>query len=346
MKVLVSYAPVAKSLQAITFHTNSVESRAIIESFLELGHQVDFIDCRNDLSDSEISKYEILFGEGPALVRAVKARNRNQLKIFYATTQSPLKVYEKEYLSYVRQNLDINSGHFRSLDIMNNLPLLQSDVIVCLGNANTRDTYNFCIQPIYQINPTGFDSKFIENPIKLKDKKNLLFFSGGGAALKGVYHVIDFIKENPSFNLIVCGPVCKQILDLHEFFMLSPRLTLYEHIYVPSDEWHKIVSSCYFALFPSYSEGASTSLITCLRAGLIPIASKEVGVDIGDNGFLIKELSSSGLAEAIIDASKTSEEKLIKMSDQIYEISNQEYNIYTYKKNITEILSAIISRPR
>ena len=343
MKILVSYAPLATSLEAVTFHTNSVECRAIVESLVELGNEVDFIDCRNDLTDEAVLNYDLVFGEGSALLRSINFKNKKRLTIFYATTQSPLVVYEKEFKSHINQNANAPHGVYRGLEIIKNLPLLESDVIISLGNSNTRNTYSSCPQPLYSIYPTGFDSKFEKNPIENKSKKNILFFSGGGAALKGLYHAVEFIRSHADFRLIICGPLCKEVREIADYSTFMQRVTLHEHIFVPSPEWHSIVSSCFFSIFPSYSEGASTSLITCMRAGLIPIASSEVGVDISNLGFEIRDLSTAGLERVIERAMLYSDEQLGELSNLVYQKANEMFNIFEYKKNMKFIFNRILS---
>ncbi len=44
-----------------------------------------------------------------------------------------------------------------------------------------------------------------------------------------------------------------------------------------------------FSIFPSCSEGQSGSVLTTMSLGLIPIVTKEVGIDVFDKGFLIND---------------------------------------------------------
>ena len=131
-------------------------------------------------------------------------------------------------------------------------------------------------------------------PFKLKSKKslnNFICFAGNGFIVKGVDLVVDIFLELPHFNLEIYGPNTDSLFFDHYSDKInnSPNIKYRGFIDVSSKEFENVCKRNSFQIFLSCSEGMATSVLTCMRYGIIPIVTYETSIDVDKFGFLVNE---------------------------------------------------------
>lgn len=267
-------------------HTNYWESVEIANILNRLGYIVDIIDrtaTKFDLKD----EYELFIGIGagdsgkyfPDIAKQIPSA----IKIMYALGPEPKQSNTWVYLRYgyhaVRNGFDeINLKPRRMINELNIDEVMKyTDAIITCGNKYIQDTYSRFNKPIYRV----YLSSHPELEIG-KTGDSFLYFGGNGNIVKGLDLAIEAFTGT-NLELYICAP------DEPEYKpKLPPNIHWIGFIPVGGAKFNEVTSKCGYVILPSCSEACATSVTTCMRRGLIPIVTKEVGLDIGNFGYLIE----------------------------------------------------------
>ena len=97
-----------------------------------------------------------------------------------------------------------------------------------------------------------------------------------------------------------------------------------------------------FILFPSCSEGMASGVLTCMNHGLIPIITKECGIDIEKGvGELIENYSVDNISKIINKISGISDFELSQMHKNVLKQTREKYNIKNYSFILNSILNEL-----
>lgn len=327
-------------------HAHFEESHLIAETFLEMGYTVDVIDYRNHKFIPNQS-YAFLVSARTHFEIFSDRLNKDCIKISHLETAHWLfnnsAVYRRCINLLKRRNIALGS---RSKQIEYNWAIENSDFAVVLGNSFTKSTYEYANKSIFTIN--NFSVVQFDRPDnKDFDKvRNIYIWLGSdGMIHKGLDLVLEAFFELPDHELIVCGPV-----DKDRMFAKAYRKELYETkniitkgwIDVSSQEFKDICKNAVGMVYPSASEGQAGSVVTCMHAGLIPIISYETGVDLQDNGVILKECTVGTIKDEITKVSGYPADRLRDMAMKTWELAttvhSREYYREKYKAIIEEIM--------
>lgn len=107
---------------------------------------------------------------------------------------------------------------------------------------------------------------------------------------------------------------------------------------IRSAKFKEIINRCIGIIYPSCSEGQAGSVVTCMQAGLIPIVSKESGIDVYDFGILLQESSVEEIKKTISRISDLKTEIIREMSLKTWKYANKnhsrEHYVFQFKKAI------------
>lgn len=311
-------------------HTNNWEILEIAKVLNQLGYYVDIVDRNVDIKKFKPKhKYNLFIGIGAGnsgrYYSKIASQLPNATKIFYADGANP-EISKRRMLNRYQQFSKRNNGKMLKLrripDKINiGLAMKYSDAIFLIGNQTTLNTYRKYNKPIFRIFPST--SPKIEadlEQLKKRDKKKFLYFGGNGALVKGLYLLIETFSQLKDLELYICSP-----LDEYDFFECysnliskSKNIHLIGFVKVAGKKFNEITSKCGFVILPSASEGTATSVVTCMRKGLIPVVTRECGLDIGDFGFIIKDIDIEALKKQILDISEISDTDFVERSIKTY----------------------------
>jgi len=174
-----------------------------------------------------------------------------------------------------------------------------------------------------------------------QSRKNFIWFGSYGAIHKGLDILIDVFKLLPEYNLFICG------LDRREknlFKLNYKNIHDLGFINIKSKEFICLMDSCSYVILPSCSEGMATAVLTCMNHGLIPIVTRECGIDLLDWGFYLDDYHIGFLREKIIECANYDIELLEKQHKQIFNYSREQFNLQRYSQDFEQIIVNILSK--
>jgi glycosyltransferase involved in cell wall biosynthesis len=109
-----------------------------------------------------------------------------------------------------------------------------------------------------------------------------------------------------------------------------------------SDEMDELCANNAFVLFPSCSEGTASSVITCMAKGLIPIVTKESGVNLNDFGIEIESGTVDAVKDAIEIALKLPIKEIKRQRNLVQQFVVNNHSVDAYKYHLKYALEKVI----
>ena len=326
-------------------HSNRREAVIIAQVIAALGYSVDVIDARS-CYPVKFDRYDLLFGFGEPFVRSFR-RPFGGKRIWYATgaEQSFQAVAEAIRLRAFRERHGLSLRPRRMPARFWTEAEAMSDGIVVVGNDWTASTYRLLNPRIATVLPTS-NARWGAADIAhnwSRRRSGFLWFGSAGAVHKGLDLCFDALSHlEPEVRLHTCGPIA----DEGDFFSAyggsSPsRATHHGFVDVAGEPLRSILSDCAFAILPSCSEGCATSVLACMHAGLIPIVTKEAGIDL-EFGITITEATPIGVANAMKEALRMSEEEWLRRSALVVKRVNERHTHEAFIKGFGAALAEVM----
>jgi len=350
-RVLVSYltSSLENPLDSLLTHPNHLESLAIIKSLIDLDFVIDVAYCLDEtnLDLIEQKDYDIIFGFGKPFL-SYGRKHPESLKIIYLTEASPdfSEKKEKERDEYLFKRHGKHMLIKRTGVYLTNKQLSIANAGILIGNNYIKPTYEGMINRIETIFPTALVNANFK-PFKkdhTKSRKNFVWFGSNGAVHKGLDILVDVFADNPDLNLFVCG--LKGVERRLFKFSRYPNIHDLGFVNVNSDKFLSLVKKSSFVIFPSCSEGMSTSVITCMYHGMIPIVTKEVGIDEEDFTFILKDFHVEYISKVVRRCSEIPAERLAEISQDVLHYSQERFTIKAFEDNFSRAFTSIVKSLR
>jgi len=295
-------------------HSNGWECAEIAKAFNDLGFAVDAI-WHDDTSFRSHRRYDSVFDIHRNLVRY---SSDDSLKIMHITGSHPRFSSQAEHRRLKdllgRRGLKLSARRAMSeSDIsMFDSNLAAADRISLIGNGITRSTFQEDVRyRMRLINPTGsFLSTYRPTDVMPRNRE-FLWFNGYGAIHKGLDLVLEVFSKNPKFTLHVVGEYERELDFVRAYrkeLYDSPNIVSHGYVYPSDRQFQDIARNVVAFISPSCSEGMSTSAITCMQYGLVPILSEECGIDIEEGMGLL-------LGACTLDQIQTAVDSVLTMND-------------------------------
>ncbi len=322
-----------KGLAEKYYHTNNWEILRILEILNHLGFWVDVVD-RNINPELE-DKYDLFIGNGGGNsgrhYADIADSLKKPVKILYAVIQehnfynNSLKKRQKYFLKrHPGQNHLLSKlENFDTEKIKKN-----TDYIFQIGNSFSQDTYKDYNKPIYRIYPST--NPKIKSSFGKKNPKKFFYFSSSDGIRRGLDLLIEAFNQLPDLELYICSALKEK--KLKDFYNLNKNIHWIGRVETSGKKFHELTKECAYVILPSCGEGESTSVITCMKRGLIPVVTKESGVDFG---YFIEVES---LKEQIKEISlKETEEKSRKAYEESLKYTQDSFS-KSFKKSLISVL--------
>lgn len=309
--VLVSYIPDSllyrEDDKHFKRHSNAWESAEIARIFNRYGYAVDAISW-DDRSFVSERNYTVVFDIHRNLLRCSLPGTN---KIFHVTGSNPafsnraeqeridallrrrgVAVAPRRYVS--EKDLELFCGNLEA-----------ADSVTLIGNETTAASFpDHLRHKLTLVTPTGSHLSMVRDPKKTVIRKEFLWFNGTGAVHKGLDLVLEVFARNPKIVLHVIGPYRKErdftAAYAHELTK-CPNIISHGFLSPSSRKFQKIAGSALGFISPSCSEGISTSAITCMQYGLVPILSKYSGIDLTpEMGCLLQQCTIEEIEVAVL----------------------------------------------
>jgi hypothetical protein len=188
------------------------------------------------------------------------------------------------------------------------MPFLASaSAAIAIGNESTAGTWRaYYGGPIHRFDNYGIG----DAPAAVKDfeaaRRHFLFFGSRTQVHKGLDLLLEIFPRHPGLHLHVCS------MFAHEpEFVACYRRELYDtpNVHpvgwttVNSPRFHELARTAAFVIHPSCSEGQAGSVVQCMHAGLIPLVTRETGIDLDGVGVTFADDSREAIERAVLDVS-------------------------------------------
>jgi len=326
-------------------HQNKETAILICDVFKSLGFNVFVFDASTKLHEIRLPKeVDVVFGEEPLFEELCKIHPESK-KLYFATGayyehQNAMVRLLTDELNQLR---NVNLPYYRL--VKNHSSDELADVIVQIGSSYTLQTYpKHLRKKIRIVRQNTFEFLNYNEQVKKEtfSKTTFLYFAGGGSVLKGLHIVLDYFSKRPDLKLHVVAPVEREFAKVFSTELFETK-NIFFHGSLPinSHKLLEIANESSFVVLPSGSEGgAPGSVLHMMRLGMVPIVSKYAAFDGIENiGFLLKEISTEALDEAVSEALRLSKEELLKRFKFSYEFVKNNYNSKTFTEDLTRILN-------
>jgi glycosyltransferase involved in cell wall biosynthesis len=355
-RVLISYyvrpylldlaKPIPKS-HPVYWHASYWASTEMARSFLERGYAVDVIDCTNTKFIPR-DTYEIFLDCRHNMERLTPLLPKECLKIFHIDVAHSLfhNAAECQRLLALqrRRGVTLRNRRFETP----NLGIEYADCATVMGNEFTMNTFRYANKPMYPIPGTGSHSVLYEWPEgkNFEDcRRSYLWLGSDAFVRKGLDLVLDVFARMPQYRLSVCGPVHEDqdfVSAYHKELFETPNIRTIGWVDVGSREFADITTQCIGLICPSCCEGQCGAVITCLHAGLIPIASYESGVDLNGFGVTLMDCSIEEITRSIEMISSLPAAELQTMARKGWEYARENHSRDCFAREWRRALGAIL----
>ncbi|NRB37948.1 MAG: glycosyltransferase [Pseudomonadales bacterium] len=344
-KVLVSYIDghLYETLSGSIYHTNVLEANQIIKFFIDNDFVIDLIHCQeNDFSKIKEKQYDVIFGFGVAF-EYFCSRQEKANRILYLTEGTPefSRNAELKRIEYYYERKNIRCKVSRSGRYFTNKSFENIDYVISLGDVEQLSGLKI---KTYSINPTGLLNKkysFFKRNFD-ESKKNFLWFGSEGAIHKGLDLLIDAFEGQKDLTLHVCGLIDK---EKNLIKASSKNIINHNRIDVNGEHFIELVNKCSYIILPSCSEAMSTSVLTGMLHGLIPIVIEDTGFNkLKDKALFLKNYQIDYIEQELTNISKKSNSELEVLHEDIFKYARHEFSINTFTNNLNNTLSEILEK--
>lgn len=328
-----------------TKNTRGIECAIIVTELIRFGYCIDIVDTR-DISSISILKnkeYQLIFGFGEVFYELAQ-NTKCKKRIMYLTEKYPSFSYQRESerieyfynrhgkrIKHVRSNLYYKEDHF-------NL----TDAIVFMGNDSDAELIPYSKNK-YSIRPTGlFNTNFSLDKRNVNlSKKKFLWFGSLGAIHKGLDLLIDVFNDQDECTLFIGGLGKMEKKSLPKIINKNGIIDL-GFVNVYSDEFLNLAYNCSFVIFPSCSESVSTSVITCMNHGLIPIVSKESGIMLDGFGFELNDYKIETIADIVHKACNMENDWFLEQQTLVFDYAHKIFTKLAFQSRFSTICEEIL----
>ena len=331
-------------------HHKNIKCKLIALILGELGYIVDAVDIR-DKQFKPSRDYDIVVSNKANLMGMEAHFTKNAKKIFLASVTNHIvhnrNLQKRHELLFERRKCKVKVRRIYA----EAMPYVtKSDAVVSIGNEFIMSTWKEVFDgPTYSFNNCGFRGTGF--PFDSKDfemaRKNFLFFASGSQVQKGLDLLLEIFPKHQSLHLYVCSPF-KNERD----FCACYRKELFETtnihpvgwVRVNSPEFYDLARTCAYVIHPTCSEGQPGSVVQCMYAGLIPLVTKEAGIDTEDFGVPFSGDSLEEIERVIIEVSELKENWHREHSVRTRRIAEVKYSenalVEKWRGILTEILNS------
>lgn len=220
------------------------------------------------------------------------------------------------------------------------------DGFMLIGNRHTLDTFGTVdLNKSCLIRNTGYPDIAVPD-FQEKSPRNFLFFASQPQVLKGLDLLLEVFAAHPMLNLYVCS-LFQQEEDFCKVYESElfhcPNIKAIGFVDTTTPLFRDIAGACAYVILPSCSEGISGSVLTTMSAGLIPIVSKECGLN-SEEAFLLENCSIDCLTETVTAFGQKSAAWIREHAYRSLDIIKQNYRSQNYMESVRSAFTKLLNR--
>lgn len=276
----------------------------------QLGFSVDIIDWSNSSFSAE-NTYDLIIMHGGANTESLHRAVRGDTVLIYFASGCYWQFHnrqEKARFDYFEHRHGVSLPPDRMIEASEEEANRIADGIICLGNKFTESTFSR-FKNVYSLKIGSYmDAGNLKQDKDIEvGRKNFLFFSGNGNVHKGLDLLLDTFAGLPDYHLHICTNLDPEFEEFYNSLLYKSG-NIHFHGFVPpsSAKFYSLTRRCNYIVLPSCSEGNPGSVVDCMRQGLVPLVSREAGLDTENFGITLARTDLESLKKAIIKLSNES----------------------------------------
>lgn len=330
-------------------HSNAWESTEIVRIFNRLGYAVDAISW-DDARFVSQRNYAAVFDIHRNLLRYDGDGTR---KIFHVTGSNPAfsNRAEAERIRGVKLRRGVELSPRRFIDAQGvelfEKGLALADTVSLIGNDVTASTFPGTMRHKMTLIPaTGSFLAGTRTSFDFLGAREFLWFNGIGAVHKGLDLVLEVFSRHPDLVLHVVGPYRRELDFVRAYrneLSKCPNVIGHGFVYPSGKKFHDIVKNVVAFVNPSCSEGMSTSAITCMQYGMIPIVSDHSGITLsGDMGVLLKSCSLDEIEGAVMAVCEKSAAEIKETMSVAQQFALHSFSREEFSRRMESLISHVL----
>lgn len=291
--------------------------------------------------------YDLVIDIHPIIDRVyLNFLNKNCKKIVYFTgSESNFTLNrERERLERVKKNRKIGIKSIRAPKVQMQ-KYMNFDIAFFIGNEYNLKSYAaYELPKVCFIRNNGYSMPLVKRSAQAK--RNFLFFAGAGQLHKGLDLLLEvFTTICKDCNLYVCSPFemekefCKAY---HNELYKSKNIFPIGFTNINEDKAREIFKKCAYLIVPSCSEGMMGSALVCMSSGIIPILTRECGLDEGE--FIpLDSIELADIGNVIHECANRDIDWINKEAVRYRQIVSTKYSREAFSKSINTGLSEVLN---
>ena len=330
-------------------HSNKRASREIADAFLELGYEVHAVDWA-DLNFVPDMDYEVVFDIAYNLARFAEMVDCKTMKLLHRTGSDPYyqNAAERHRIEEVNRR---RSGEYAvrrasAYPELERASLQVADFCLVLGNEHTLRTYpeeergKIMLAPVI----ASERGRTVKSPVAfVPEKRQFLWFFGGGAVHKGLDLVLEAFSRNPQVTIHIVGDAVKEpdFVQMYENELFrSPNIHCYGNLDPSGSEFREILRDVFCFVAPSCSEGMSPAVATCLQIGLYPIISRDTGVSLLEGaGTYLEALTVEDVERSVMEVREKTHMELSSEIAALQTYALEQFTRQSFRRSVREFLA-------
>jgi glycosyltransferase involved in cell wall biosynthesis len=328
-------------------HTNFGEAVSMAEALRERGFAVDVISWLRSW-DIPRKRYDLFIGTRTRFEAIAAQLNPDCIKVVHLDTMH----WAVNNHASLARSLEVQNRRGitpeRTILVEENRAIECADYGTLIGNRAVYDTYAFAGKPVFQVpHPATTTHAWPEGKDFEAGRRHFLWLGSRGLAHKGLGRVLEAFAQMPEMRLTVCGPVKDEPRFAEAYrneLRETPNIRVHGWIDVTSPEFAELARSALAIVFPSCAEAQAGAVINCMQAGLIPVVSRQTGLDVDpDFGVLLRDESVHSIVEAVRRLAGCPTDELARMAHRTWEVARVTYTKEHYKQVFGDIVERIVT---
>jgi hypothetical protein len=225
----------------------------------------------------------------------------------------------------------------------------KASAIIGIGTADTTGTWRLAsAAPIHHFNTAAFESPVTTDKNFETARRHFLFFASRTQVLKGLDLLLEIFPRHPDLHLHVCSyfaserPFCA--CYRRELFE-TPNVHPVGWVTVNGPEFQALVRQAAYVIHPSAAEGQASSVVQCLSAGLIPLVTRETGVETTEAGETFASDRIEDIERTIVDVAGRPPSWHADQSARARHLAGSRYSQDAFTARWRTILTEVLGQP-
>lgn len=287
-----------ETTQNLSASSAATLARSLYNMLKEMG-DVEYVDGLKPPKKLARKHYDVLVGIQGSISLLSRIATFDKVVLFAVnmhprTRNEILQQFNQQYKVCSQKHVDRNSVHLKQLrDIQ------RADAIFLVGNATVARSFLQNGKALTSIRRFNYASALpcrTDDTLAPGDTIRLLYVTTEMCLRKGfdiVADMLQILREKP----FVCGIIGgagdsdyqAKLSDLQQQF--GEKIQLHGWVDSKKPEYRQLLQQYDFVLFPSLEEGQAGSVLDAISQGLIPLTTRETGIDFAPLGYLIPKLN-------------------------------------------------------